>query len=1222
MNTEEKKEDNQNPGFMSPVLPPREPAVVSSSNKTPTPKTPPQVDQKKRTQLGSSNPVTPQQEQSKKVNPLLLLSSGNRLNSKPKPQTESTSSHIESAAPQQEPPPVKRPSIITPRQPITISEEINKKTETPEPNTPNVNPFKSNDARVSPEPQISVITTDPVKPPLHKKSKTPEPATPSPLVMKVVTPAKVEVLKTKPVPLNQKPKTPAVNNKTPMNAARHLLHRGSLSKPLASQMNSFANFKEDLDNFDDTLLTPAVNTPVIMTNRKTSINPTKLTDGKDIVVDPKDLLPIDDVPIPFDHRTGFIADIEKKLTDETIPPYIDEFLDEADRSALIVGSYPIEEIKKQEMKLEEERLKEGQAVIERYRKREQNLANHVQNSKQEVMKEYITLRSHIIALEKQCSEQQEKRRNTLHEVFNYAENKMINKVRSQEGDVRDVYGEITLDNPNAARKFHAEYNHLPQPVHIKLLMMRAVKERLQAGRYLWLLTMYDRLGGHPMKWTTLGYTGIPHLKDNSNSNTSIGATKPVWHNGKFYNTQLTFNQDLFASCPSKNDARPSYCFILELFWLGNKRSPVDKVVGWTVLPMVDSNFEIVKGKYKLPVLKGEVNMHIDKYTSFENQYSNNLDTWLGNLYLEITHLPREQILVNHHVNEYDAEIAYNTELLQLQNDQEMYEGVNPTKIKEVSVPEELYEKKDNNNGIFSCFRRNNKKEKVDEDSSSNNNINNNGINIKASIASSVVTKQSIDTATISTNINNKPNNNPSVINNNNNSTGVLRSRSHIPSTADLTQSVVNLNNVPSTASVSSAKTRGSTFFSQSNLNTRKYMEVNSDEIDVSQYLYEVKRFNQIDMVTTRMQEGIKKTKYIKVELMHDLGLDNWKSLEFWLTLIILVIAFILRIWLHYLGQYIYLKALRVPVYDFTFMFYTAVMKYIQEAIPLEIEILEVCIGPLTNIIVFIILMMIGWLCRKMLGGVTDVMSKFLCWWGVCTFFDPLLILLVDLISHNYDCSRLSRCSDVSSSDCTCSGGDAMKLYLFFKRTEGNGIVGVFITILIYGCLMTLAFFALYTYMLYIHMNGRMLDIYRRLNGSHDTFYIPDDFEISSNELIFICSKANKWTSPEGTQKRIGVCTYTLTDPLDRSYKEITTHLTIYEQELNGIKKLDRHFLRLPDGTILELFGNMMLNYGPQYNALEKIILHSSEEKTGEQNVEKFLNGLNGNAKVDVRLVEH
>ena len=38
-------------------------------------------------------------------------------------------------------------------------------------------------------------------------------------------------------------------------------------------------------------------------------------------------------------------------------------------------------------------------------------------------------------------------------------------------------------------------------------MMRAVKDKLPKGRYVMLLTLYDRLGGRPLLWTQLGGHG-------------------------------------------------------------------------------------------------------------------------------------------------------------------------------------------------------------------------------------------------------------------------------------------------------------------------------------------------------------------------------------------------------------------------------------------------------------------------------------------------------------------------------------------------------------------------------------------------------------------------------------------------------------------------------------------------------------------------------------------
>lgn len=37
-------------------------------------------------------------------------------------------------------------------------------------------------------------------------------------------------------------------------------------------------------------------------------------------------------------------------------------------------------------------------------------------------------------------------------------------------------------------------------------------------------------------------------------------------------------------------------------------------------------------------------------------------------------------------------------------------------------------------------------------------------------------------------------------------------------------------------------------------------------------------------------------------------------------------------------------------------------------------------------------------------------------------------------------------------------------------------------------------------------------------------------------------------------------------------KEITTHVSIHTMHLDGLRELHRHFLRLPDGAIVEVSG--------------------------------------------------
>ena len=47
--------------------------------------------------------------------------------------------------------------------------------------------------------------------------------------------------------------------------------------------------------------------------------------------------------------------------------------------------------------------------------------------------------------------------------------------------------------------------------------------------------------------------------------------------------------------------------------------------------------------------------------------------------------------------------------------------------------------------------------------------------------------------------------------------------------------------------------------------------------------------------------------YLKNELLADLGLSNIHTTEFWVTLATFIVTFWLRMYVHYLGQYLYLK---------------------------------------------------------------------------------------------------------------------------------------------------------------------------------------------------------------------------------------------------------------------------------------------------------------------------
>ncbi len=81
-----------------------------------------------------------------------------------------------------------------------------------------------------------------------------------------------------------------------------------------------------------------------------------------------------------------------------------------------------------------------------------------------------------------------------------------------------------------------------------------------------------------------------------------------------------------------------------------------------------------------------------------------------------------------------------------------------------------------------------------------------------------------------------------------------------------------------------------------------------------------------------------------------------------------------------------------------------------------------------------------------------------------------------------------------------------------------------------ACLMDInCVFILYhftcVYLIRLHNNGRMLDIYWRLNGMEDMFFQTYDLEISNMELKYIIQNAEQWRGEEGERRKVAVYDY-------------------------------------------------------------------------------------------------
>jgi len=79
-------------------------------------------------------------------------------------------------------------------------------------------------------------------------------------------------------------------------------------------------------------------------------------------------------------------------------------------------------------------------------------------------------------------------------------------------------------------------------------------------------------------------------------------------------------------------------------------------------------------------------------------------------------------------------------------------------------------------------------------------------------------------------------------------------------------------------------------------------------------------------------------------------------------------------------------------------------------------------------------------------------------------------------------------------------GDLLKLFNYYERTQNSGFIGLFLTILCQFAILLLNIFIFYQYIVFIHCDAKISDIFMRISGLGRGYYIPDDNEVSWNYL--------------------------------------------------------------------------------------------------------------------------
>jgi hypothetical protein len=81
-------------------------------------------------------------------------------------------------------------------------------------------------------------------------------------------------------------------------------------------------------------------------------------------------------------------------------------------------------------------------------------------------------------------------------------------------------------------------------------------------------------------------------------------------------------------------------------------------------------------------------------------------------------------------------------------------------------------------------------------------------------------------------------------------------------------------------------------------------------------------------------------------------------------------------------------------------------------------------------------------------------------------------------------------------------GDFYKLPNYYNKAEDSPIAGYIVVVVIYIFFIILNIMIFYNYIIYVHLNGRLQDIYVRLQGDPRVFFSPHDNELSLRHLLW------------------------------------------------------------------------------------------------------------------------
>ncbi|XP_030254786.1 uncharacterized protein LOC115570384 isoform X1 [Sparus aurata] len=226
---------------------------------------------------------------------------------------------------------------------------------------------------------------------------------------------------------------------------------------------------------------------------------------------------------------------------------------------------------------------------------------------------------------------QQPRLHTLLQCSGTIESPSLRALGEGQEEAAAKYGQMTElpeSSSSASRLWQVNYSTAPQPVEVCVCCLRATRDKLPEGLYTVSVSLHSRLGGPALAWGS----------EKEQQRWAV-STEPIKHRGRFYDTDLHFNQSLFMILPAACEVIPSMVLVFKLIALPGHGSHISSAMAWGTFPVCGPSLGHVQGRFKTPLLRGEPSAQVDQFKKIEALISSDLDHWLCNLYFQVKRLP-------------------------------------------------------------------------------------------------------------------------------------------------------------------------------------------------------------------------------------------------------------------------------------------------------------------------------------------------------------------------------------------------------------------------------------------------------------------------------------------------------------------------------------------------------------------------------------------------------